>query len=792
MSEIFKIDPLRRSVEASLSGESESADFKIERPDWTLFRSLATLSQKAGVPARLLRRLALKELVDNALDACCGSPAARMGVKISEPSPGVYVIEDLGPGIDGPPPRVARLFSIDRPLESSKLFRKPLRGALGNGTRVVAGCLIASGGGHLIVETNGHRLEIFPKPTGGFDLDAQPSDRTVGTRIEIKFGPDLAADDSALSWAKDAVARGCGDEYAGKSSLHWFDANALYELLLSSGTRPVRDLISNFDGCTGAKAGEIAREFLSRRCDSLTKNDATLLLGRAQALTKPPSVKRLGRIGDVFTSDGYAVIEGSTFVGDAAIPYVVEAWGWREETAEIKLERPSVNRTCITGEVNLSAWSGISVRGCGLRNEVTKTKPKKGAALTFNVTAPYVPITTDGKEPDLSPFAAAIVGALAKVLRQIPNDEPTRAKSIKDAVLENLDAAIAKASGGGRYRFSQRQVLYVLRPIVKEWTGKALEEGTFASIITAYEDDEGEIHGMIREDRGSLYHPHVGGPEMPIGTLTVETYKRPEWTFNKVVFIEKHGLFEVLKDNLWPEKHDCALMTSRGFSTRAARDLIDKLAEHDEPVTVFCVHDADSAGTMIYQTLVEETRARGARQVEVVNLGLEPWEAQAMGLEVETFARKDRRRPVADYVRARPDGAHWVEWFQSHRYELNAMTSEQFLGWLTEKIAEHDEGKVVPPPSVMQEELHTAVETEIRRLMVESILADARIDERVDAAMSEIQIPTPSEAFVRDWLVGGSENWRGPLIEASEEIVGKVDIAEILKSDLFDGPLKQA
>lgn len=102
-NETFKIEPLGRPSEASLNGEQETADFKIERPDWTLFRSLATLSQKAGVPVRLLRRLALKELVDNALDACCASPVARLLVKISEPTPGVYVIEDMGPGIDGPP-----------------------------------------------------------------------------------------------------------------------------------------------------------------------------------------------------------------------------------------------------------------------------------------------------------------------------------------------------------------------------------------------------------------------------------------------------------------------------------------------------------------------------------------------------------------------------------------------------------------------------------------------------------------------------------------------------------------
>jgi DNA topoisomerase VI subunit A len=44
-------------------------------------------------------------------------------------------------------------------------------------------------------------------------------------------------------------------------------------------------------------------------------------------------------------------------------------------------------------------------------------------------------------------------------------------------------------------------------------------------------------------------------------------------------------------------------MSSKGFSTRAARDLIDHLAEHDEPITVFAVTDADAYGSMIYQTL---------------------------------------------------------------------------------------------------------------------------------------------------------------------------------------------
>ena len=98
---------------------------------------------------------------------------------------------------------------------------------------------------------------------------------------------------------------------------------------------------------------------------------------------------------------------------------------------------------------------------------------------------------------------------------------------------------------------------------------------------------------MYREPRGSITHPHRD-ETITLGTLMVEEYERPAWNFNKLLYIEKEGAQEALKQNRWLERHDCAVMSSKGFSTRAARDLIDKLVEHDEPVEVFCVHDADA------------------------------------------------------------------------------------------------------------------------------------------------------------------------------------------------------
>ena len=224
---------------------------------------------------------------------------------------------------------------------------------------------------------------------------------------------------------------------------------------------------------------------------------------------------------------------------------------------------------------------------------------------------------------------------------------PKRASGVsqKDVVLDNLDDVIADVSGDGEYRFNARQLFYALRPIVMDETGEELKIGNFTGIITDYENEHGEIPLMYREPRGSITHPHRD-ETITLGTLMVEEYERPAWTFNKLLYIEKEGAQEALKQDRWPERHDCAVMSSKGFSTRAARDLIDKLAEHDEPVKVFCVHDADASGTMIYQTLQEATKARGARKIKIINLGLEPWEAVEMGLEVETVEEK-RRAPQA-------------------------------------------------------------------------------------------------------------------------------------------------
>jgi hypothetical protein len=107
-------------VMSVLASQQDPQILKFQREDWALFRTIEGLQQRAGVPKSKLRRLVLKELVDNGLDT-----GAR--VRVGEVERG-YFVEDDGGGID--PDEVARLFSIARPMISTKLWRLPTRGAL--------------------------------------------------------------------------------------------------------------------------------------------------------------------------------------------------------------------------------------------------------------------------------------------------------------------------------------------------------------------------------------------------------------------------------------------------------------------------------------------------------------------------------------------------------------------------------------------------------------------------------------------------------------------------------------
>lgn len=220
------------------------------------------------------------------------------------------------------------------------------------------------------------------------------------------------------------------------------------------------------------------------------------------------------------------------------------------------------------------------------------------------------------------------------------------------------------------------------------------------------------------------------------------------------------------------------------------RDLIDLMGEAAEQIDFFCIHDADASGTLIYQALQEGTDARAARTVRIHNLGLEPWEALEMDLQVENFTTKAKKLPVAAYVEKQflrgfvgeqraPDGSSWPEWLQSHRVELNAMSSRVFLRWLTEKMKPFSRGKVVPPEHVLRETLFTETEAVIRQRLIDEAVRWYRVDEKLTDTLgkvSEVVDAIPAEELegtVTEGLTAAPESlWKDPVRRRAEALAG--------------------
>ena len=323
-------------------------NLKFEREDWTNFRTVEGLQQKAGVSKGGLAALVLKELADNGLDA---GAQAKVGPLAES---GGYFVEDHGPGIGGTPEEIAELFSIRRPLRSTKLFRLPTRGALGNGLRVVAGAVLVSAG-TLTVVTRNRRIELRPERDGSTTVvSAKAVEFPVGTRVEITFGPALPCDGTTLSWAQKACRMAqTGSTYSGKTSPWWYDVPHFHELLDATGDTPVRELIAQLDGCAGGKAGEIvATAGLNRAtCSRVTLAQAKRLLLAARDNAKQVNPKRLGAIGpDLYSNAAYACAYGVAEFGadepKAEIPFVVEAWAAPTKGDTYLLA--SVNRTPVS------------------------------------------------------------------------------------------------------------------------------------------------------------------------------------------------------------------------------------------------------------------------------------------------------------------------------------------------------------------------------------------------------------------------------------------------------------
>jgi hypothetical protein len=261
---------------------------------------------------------------------------------------------------------------------------------------------------------------------------------------------------------------------------------------------------------------------------------------------------------------------------------------------------------------------------------------------------------------------------------------------------------------------------------------------------------------VVFDARGHFREPHTG-TEIGLGTLEVRAYMHswskaleprlealqlphrittqgPYHRYHFALFVEKEGFDPLLKQADIESRYDVALMSSKGMTVTALRQLVDALSQAG--VTILVVHDFDKSGLEILETFTSDTRRYQYRvPPKVIDLGLRLDEALQMGLASEpvTYTSKvdprtslrrcgaseeecaflvhARDAPAAGSEEEDPwDEDAWGEdegntrrkprW-EGERIELNAMDSQQFLDWLEEKLVSAGVEKVVPDAATL-------------------------------------------------------------------------------------------
>lgn len=393
----------------------------------------------------------LKELVDNALDACEESGVTPM-IDVKVDGAGI-IITDNGPGI--PEGVIEDVLDFSVRVSSREAYAAPDRGAQGNALKTIVAMPFVLDGkqGSITVETGGRKHSI------DFSVDAirqKPvTDHSLsvgfvnsGTRVTVNW-PDSAC--SILDGAKARFLQFAGDyawlnphltisvDWFGEwwshdatstkwpkwkpsdpTSAHWYQPKQLERLIAAyvahdadhGHDRTVRELVSEFRGLSSSKKQKavldttgLARANLSGLCDGRQLNSALIekLAAAMKEHSKPVKPQALGIIGkehfrhrfeaagcEMESFDYRKVIEVS-----GGIPWVVEtAFGWCPDTDQRRL---------VTG-INwspgiINPFRQLGPYGASLDTVLTEQRATIGepVILVLHMACPRVEYTDRGK-----------------------------------------------------------------------------------------------------------------------------------------------------------------------------------------------------------------------------------------------------------------------------------------------------------------------------------------------------------------------------------------------------------
>jgi hypothetical protein len=285
-----------------------------------------------------------------------------------------------------------------------------------------------------------------------------------------------------------------------------------------------------------------------------------------------------------------------------------------------------------------------------------------------------------------------------------------RGKTQVQVANEVMRECYMKASDNNQLPATARQVYYIARPLIEQRTDKPLSYGYFSQVLLPnFVNKHGADWDVVYDDRGHFMEPHTKRV-VGLGSLAVRDYLSrvgrsklepaefepaaiatygPDGSFGAVLYVEKEGFMPLFERVRLAKRYDIAVMSAKGMSNTASRTLVDAICRRG--VSLLVLHDFDSAGIIIKDTLETDTRRYSYKNAHrVIDLGLQYLDIDGLLSEPNDSKISDERLRQAGL------GEEAIDFLRTQRVELNAMTSRQLIDFVEAKLQQHGIQKVIP------------------------------------------------------------------------------------------------
>lgn len=292
--------------------------------------------------------------------------------------------------------------------------------------------------------------------------------------------------------------------------------------------------------------------------------------------------------------------------------------------------------------------------------------------------------------------------------------------TVKDAVNDVIEAAYLAVSSNNTLPAHARQIMYDVRRRIQAKTDDPLEDSYFTqTLLPAYMRDHPAKTAnwdVVFDARGHFLEPHTN-VEVALGTLDVRRHLRgrsasdeaaynpsdlypthgPEHRYGAILFVEKEGFMPLFKAVKLAQRFDLAIMSTKGQSVIASRQLVDHLCGKYE-IPLLVLHDFDKSGFSICSTLSKSSdRYVFQHNIRAIDLGLRLADVEEWELESEEFHTNTSGEVMqANLLQngATKEEAEFIA--NGERVELNAFTSADLVAFIEAKLTKCRVKKVVP------------------------------------------------------------------------------------------------